>query len=443
MSVASILQQMAETSGRSKLARGQLIGQTVAGLSQVPGQMLADKEQQRAFADQRARQQRQDARQDRGDMREDAAGQRAAQRDEALKRALAAGFSDSPDPAQFNMSRAAQSALDDGFPEVVTTVSEIHKKLLPQFTSGAPGSVMRDDAGQVVPGSEIPATRPDYTIDNQRFSPDGTPIGAPVPVAAKKYPVTVPGPNGGPITKLVSEEEMRAGVPAYRDPKTPAEPQRFWVFRDGKPVRVTEQEYRPGDLPGNTREQGRPVTSGDAGRLAELTSSLDDVSRLKLALGEAKATGVAAKAGAMLPNAVTEFTGWGADAKKKQALIDRVKQVIGKALEGGVLRKEDELKYEKILPTIGDPPEIVTAKIAGLDAAIAQKHERQLESLSDAGYDVAKFQARTTPPPAPPAAPQSTVAPKVTLGQVLTVKGQKVRVTKIGKDGQYEGVPVK
>ena len=40
------------------------------------------------------------------------------------------------------------------------------------------------------------------------------------------------------------------------------------------------------------------------------------------------------------------LTGWGTDAKKKQALIDRVKQVIGKTLEGGVLRKEDEVKYE-------------------------------------------------------------------------------------------------
>jgi hypothetical protein len=36
-------------------------------------------------------------------------------------------------------------------------------------------------------------------------------------------------------------------------------------------------------------------------------------------------------------------------SRKVQAEIDRVRQLVGKALEGGVLRKEDEEKYKKIL----------------------------------------------------------------------------------------------
>ena len=51
------------------------------------------------------------------------------------------------------------------------------------------------------------------------------------------------------------------------------------------------------------------------------------------------------------------------------AVIDRVKQVIGKALEGGVLRKEDEVKYEKILPTIYDSAALVRSKLDGLESA--------------------------------------------------------------------------
>ena len=78
----------------------------------------------------------------------------------------------------------------------------------------------------------------------------------------------------------------------------------------------------------------------------------------------------------------------------KQALIDRVKQVIGKTLEGGVLRKEDELKYEKILPTVRDTGEIVTSKLDGLEAAIVKKRGRLVDSLEDAGYDVSKFRQR-------------------------------------------------
>lgn len=50
-------------------------------------------------------------------------------------------------------------------------------------------------------------------------------------------------------------------------------------------------------------------------------------------------------------------------ARQVQADIDRVKQSIGKALEGGVLRKEDEDKYKKILATINDTPETALYKL--------------------------------------------------------------------------------
>ena len=96
----------------------------------------------------------------------------------------------------------------------------------------------------------------------------------------------------------------------------------------------------------------------------------------------------------MVPNVVTEITGWGSDAKQKQAVIDRVKQVIGKALEGGVLRKEDEYKYTKILPTIADPAEVVQAKLDGLDQAIMQRRQTLLDALEDANYDVSAYRER-------------------------------------------------
>ena len=52
--------------------------------------------------------------------------------------------------------------------------------------------------------------------------------------------------------------------------------------------------------------------------------------------------------------------------KTQQASIDRIRQIVGKALEGGVLRKEDEDKYKKILPTMQDQPEVYRAKVAQL-----------------------------------------------------------------------------
>lgn len=177
------------------------------------------------------------------------------------------------------------------------------------------------------------------------------------------------------------------------------------IMRDGKPVLVRRSQAE-GAQPASNREQGRPVTSGDAGRIADFSTSIDDLEALKAAITETdKATGTRAAVGAALPAFVTDLTGWGVDAKKRQGVIDRVKQVIGKTLEGGVLRKEDEAKYERILPTIKDTPEIAKSKLEGLNKAITERRGTFVDTLQDSGFDVESHKARilgapTTPPPA-------------------------------------------
>lgn len=145
---------------------------------------------------------------------------------------------------------------------------------------------------------------------------------------------------------------------------------------------------------------GRGLLSGDANRVSELDTSLDDLRTLRSTLatdgpGSQPSTGFEAGLGAVLPNAVSEITGIGTEAKQRQAVIDRVRQVIGKALEGGVLRKEDEAKYTKILPTITDQPEIVEAKLDGLEQAIILRRQRLLESLTASGFDTSGFDQRS------------------------------------------------
>lgn len=179
----------------------------------------------------------------------------------------------------------------------------------------------------------------------------------------------------------------------------------------GQPVYVRpEQAY--GMKPGSTREQGRAVTSTDAGTLTDLQTSLDDLVTLRQELEGAKGTtgAMASFEANWVPDAVTSMTGYGTSAKQKQAVIDRVRQVIGKALEGGVLRKEDEVKYAKILPTISDSADIVKAKLDGLEKAIAARYDRTLESLEDANYDVTKYRGRRGQGATPPAAQTAPAA---------------------------------
>src|SRR6185436_21186266 len=105
----------------------------------------------------------------------------------------------------------------------------------------------------------------------------------------------------------------------------------------------------------------RPVQSSDANRIAETTSGLADADVLLRTVTD---PGTLTQIQGALPNWVNNLTGgWSNDAKQQQAVISIVKQVIGKGLEGGVLRKEDEIKYKAILPQLGENADLVKTKI--------------------------------------------------------------------------------
>lgn len=70
---------------------------------------------------------------------------------------------------------------------------------------------------------------------------------------------------------------------------------------------------------------------------------------------------------------------------KLQADIDTARQIVGKAMEEGVLRKEDEAKYEKILPTMDDLPEIADYKLGQLDEMMNRDVGSYKANLRSAG----------------------------------------------------------
>lgn len=191
MSVAQILQAMAENAGRRELAKGALIGNTIAGAAQVPAQIVEDRTKDALLKRQQAMQDEQlgfarnaDARATSDQSMQEHAAYLATAKGAALKAAIAAGFSDSTDPKDFNEAKAIKVATDAGFPDLAPTISETHKGLLPKLTSGAPGSVMRNEAGQVVPGSEIP--------DKKKYTPrqvllDGQPADVGFEEGSAKY----------------------------------------------------------------------------------------------------------------------------------------------------------------------------------------------------------------------------------------------------------------
>jgi hypothetical protein len=105
------------------------------------------------------------------------------------------------------------------------------------------------------------------------------------------------------------------------------------------------------------------------------------------------------------------------------------KQIIGKGLEGGVLRKEDEIKYDKIIPRPGNSQAILRKKADQLDKLILTTQKTRAREFEKAGWrgvpdtpvlppipaprqGSPKENAPASPSPTPPAATSPEVAPQ-------------------------------
>jgi len=78
---------------------------------------------------------------------------------------------------------------------------------------------------------------------------------------------------------------------------------------------------------------------------------------------------------------------WDKEGKSSEAAITTVKQIVAKALEGGVLRKEDELKYQKMMPTMTDTQDTVDIKIKYLSDALNTGIQTMIEGYQLGGYN--------------------------------------------------------
>lgn len=78
-------------------------------------------------------------------------------------------------------------------------------------------------------------------------------------------------------------------------------------------------------------------------------------------------------------------------AQDIQAQFNTLKQIAGKFMEGGVLRKEDEEKYKEILPKITDTPEVAANKSNQLRDLLTNRYNEWVNNLGNAGYNVKNF----------------------------------------------------
>jgi len=168
---------------------------------------------------------------------------------------------------------------------------------------------------------------------------------------------------------------------------------------------------------------GKPLAGAAVSKISDSKTAVDSLKDLKQVLKDNEQyIGPIAGFAALNPYS---------DANKAQAKIDLVRQRVGKSLEGGVLRKEDEEKYKKILATLRDTPSTAVSKIDGLIQSLENDITNFINEQRLAGRRVATTPSgRTTTP-----APTSTSTKQV--GDRVTYQGKSYRIKAI-VNGQAE-----
>ena len=189
------------------------------------------------------------------------------------------------------------------------------------------------------------------------------------PKEPKTHEVTVPGPGGTKVKKLVTEEELAQGITEYvapRDPKEAKEPERMWVLRNGEAVRVAEGEVRPGDQPYSARNTTEKDTS--TGKVVGVLDSIDELSkRINTGSGPgARLAGVirGRSAGLNLDPDVQEY----------ESLVSGFTPMVARAVgHSGVLTQQDVDSVRKLFPSPGDSAELRDRKMAQLRRLLANE----------------------------------------------------------------------
>lgn len=209
MSVASILQTLAENAGQAQLRKGAIYGGLVSDVAQLPAQISADKEHDKAVKLQAAHLQQQmdlersrAAREDQLAQHGQAQDAKAAQTEQHLGAIIGAGFAN--DPASFDQGAAVSKAQELGRQDLIPTVAAVHDKFTKKPDILKTGETGFDPVTHApIPGmsNAAPVKTREVTVSN----PDGTMTTKIVPdTAGTEFTSPVKVTYGAPVSALVN-----------------------------------------------------------------------------------------------------------------------------------------------------------------------------------------------------------------------------------------------
>ena len=176
-------------------------------------------------------------------------------------------------------------------------------------------------------------------------------------------------------TKNAIEDRQRKELVSTRAANAPANGKIIGYDSDGDPV---------------YGQQGQKLSQNTVKTLSEASNFPKYISDLRTAISTNKEVmgpvsgRISTFAGKNL-GIVNKSTRMAQDLNSK---YEAIKQVIAKAMEGGVLRKEDMPKYEKILGSIALQPEFAEQNLASLETMLTGAYDKHVSGLEGSGYFV-------------------------------------------------------
>ena len=80
------------------------------------------------------------------------------------------------------------------------------------------------------------------------------------------------------------------------------------------------------------------------------------------------------------------------EAQDLSSKFTSASQSFGRYMEGGVLRKEDEVKYAKMFPNLADTPDVAKRKLSNVQEMLNKKLTQDVSALKQSGYDTSGIQ---------------------------------------------------
>jgi len=213
-------------------------------------------------------------------------------------------------------------------------------------------------------------------------------------------PVGTAQPDGNPGADLPGNMagmlpgDYQANLDAqFQQPEDTAQPQDFYS-RDNIKAMIAEDLKTGGknvdkllklyETFGKDGSGGGSLNSTAAGIVSDLQTGIENIRELGQDFAQNDANNP-------IIGKIRSLNPLDTGAQTLQAKTNLVKQLIGKALEGGVLRKEDEVKYQKILPTLNDTDTVAQYKIQTIADDLQRKLQLYTSSLSggSGGTDLA------------------------------------------------------